>query len=292
MRESDTGRIVERSGGGYVQGMKSSCLLVLCLLVVPEMAAAESLEARITPLQAAEMTPGEPRNWFVNEDQAALFTVDLPEAGVLTAVAKSSDGKDILLSITDAYGVIRPGGELDHDPAELPGGEYGTVVVPAGRSGVAVISGDGVQRGKLTLLFTPVKGAAPVASPVTAYEQAPELVTGETQRGRLASIEASDQGEGDAKQVFWFVPGRSGRCTLRYTPAEDESVFLSVYPAAQMWDAVWDYEYGEGTYVFTAEGGAGYFVVIKNYDYDAAFDFSLTLEPQGASAGGARRAPR
>ena len=262
-------------------------------MVAPWAGAQEVQEVRLSPLVAPPAAMEEQVAWKASEETAARFTVDCPEAGLLTFVVLSNDKDDVAFSVTDGNGVIRPEGKIDGDPATLPGGEFGAVLVPAGPSGVAVISNEGTQRGHLRLSFIALDDLPVAADPSTRYERAPVLVPDVPMEDRVLPLnEAANENDGESRRVFYFKPETDGPCTLNYTSEDEGSIFIMVYPAASMWEPVWEYDEGDGVYQFEAEAGAGYFVVVDCRGYDESVPFTITLESRVMPGVAVRRAPR
>ncbi len=92
-----------------------------------------------TPLPMGTTGPG-----VVMGDGGAVFAVSAQGPGFLTVVARSANGEDIRLAITDDEGQVLPQGQVDADIGGNGGAEQAVVVLPyAGSYQVRVETFDG-----------------------------------------------------------------------------------------------------------------------------------------------------
>jgi|GEM_PF-2756498 len=255
--------------------------------VPPDAAPASDPGSALTDITAEPAAFDTDLTWTATEEEPARFWIDAPSAGLLSLIAVSDDGDDLRVVVADRTGIYRPLGDIDYDPSNVTGGEFGAVVIPAGPSTVIVGSFEGRQTGTLKLGFLPTPGVADQPERFDLFRTALPLTEGEAVTGRAPGIDEARGGE--TQRCYVAAHGETSVLRLRYHVTDGTDLEVYLYRSAAMW---WPVEYDagpEGTLTFYPQPGETWFAVVNSGDLNEGVSYTLSLDDPSRPA---RRAPR
>lgn len=183
---------------------------------------------------AVRLTPGDVVQGVTDAEGSAVFEFPAGSAGVLTVVARSLDGADLVLLVTDQYGQPLPGGRSDQDLGGNSGAEqFAFTISRAGdyRIRVETFGGSSAsfQVGASWLSFPDLElPPDPDGSPASATP---------IQVGQDAHQDTIDGTVGDYWDWYVLVAEEAGTVTVT-TRAEDGDLVLEAFEDGEYVEAL------------------------------------------------------
>lgn len=228
--------------------------------------------------------------WEATEDQPALFRIDAPGPGVVSFMARSDDGDDLRVVVTDRAGVYRPWGDFDSDPRHVPGGEFGGVAVPAGPSLVVVGSHDGRQSGTLRVGFLATPDLDEPPEPSAPFRDATPLRRGAMVAGR-APARRESRGAPDHR-CHRLVHEPTSVLRVRYGVTDGADINVYVYRSQALWWPVTSESGASGEITFYPNPDETYYVLVRGAQNREGSTYRLELEDPSRPVLPVYRAPR
>ena len=214
--------------------------------------------------------------WEATENKPALFRFDAPSAGVLSLLARSDTGGDVRAVVADRVGIFRPYGDVDLDPFNLAGGEFGAVAIPEGPSTVVVGSNAGKQTGTLTLGFMPAEQIEAQPDRSAFYRAAVPLGNGKKIVGQTP---VRDEANGAETRLCYVITHDAPSILrVRYAVSEGPGLEVYLYRSSAMWWPA-DYDAGRsGELAFYPNPGETWFVTVQSEYSDEGATFVLSID--------------
>ncbi len=251
------------------------------MLVVAAAGAAEEPIARLQPVDGALVTAGQETRWTIEQDSAALLSLDLPTPGFLSVVVQSDNGVDVQLTMADALGVPYSEGYFDNDPPALAHGELGALLLPAGRVTLVVASWGIPTSGRVETAWLALPDAAPTPPASQAFAAAAAIASGTS----VLEVSLPVKEHGNDRTVLYVSPrATAGTIGLTFEPPLGDRVLMGVHASDQVWSETFEFEQSENTLALPAAAGVGYFLVFNHWEADAV-PLKLTRRDAGPAPG-------